>query len=286
MAGLTTLPGTATVDDVLEVIDRDGGVIVQQYLSSAVMDELRADLMPKLLANPTGKEKFHGLRTRRLARLFAHSRRMVDVVTQPLFLESAKRIIDTPIVYWRGERQLDMKPGIRIGVAQLIQIGPGEPAQMLHRDDWSFLWRHPSEREARLQIMLAMTEFTAANGGTLVIPGSHRWDDDRVPRLSEAVSCEMRADSALFFIGSTYHAGGTNVTTDQYRTGLTVAIDAANVRQEENQYLEYSPDLIASYPSEIQSLLGWSSSTVTRMGWVDVEGRMGDPRDLLPPLTV
>lgn len=284
MAQLTTLPGTTSVDDVLEVIDRDGGVIVQDYVSSAVLDELRADLLPHIAERDPGTDQFAGFATRRMSALFKYSRRMVDVVTNPLFLESAERIIDQPIVYWSGSRRMEMSPGIRIGATQLIQIGPGQPAQMLHRDDWSFLWTHHSadRREARLQIMLAVSEFTADNGGTLVIPGSHRWDDERVPQLSEAVSCEMAPGSALLFIGSTYHGGGANVTADQVRTGLTVAIDSANVRQEENMYLALTPELVASYPLEIQTLLGWQASKVTRMGWVEIGGRMADPIELLP----
>jgi hypothetical protein len=99
VTSLTTIPRTATVDDVLEVIDRDGGVIVQDYLHPAIHDALRADLMEKLDRMPTGLDGFAGRTTRRMSALFAHSRHMADVVTDPLFLESARRTIDTPIVY-------------------------------------------------------------------------------------------------------------------------------------------------------------------------------------------
>ncbi|MFM8354507.1 MAG: phytanoyl-CoA dioxygenase family protein [Gammaproteobacteria bacterium] len=284
MTALATLPGTATVDDVLEVIDRDGGVIVADYLHADVMDEIRRDLLPKGELVPTGADGFSGRSTRRMSAPFAHTRRMVDVVTNPLFLESARRLIDTPIVYGSGDRAIPMRPGIRIGVTQLIQIGPGQRSQPLHRDDWALLWRHhPADRrEARLQVMLAVSRFTQANGGTLVVPGSHRWDDERLPEPSEAISCEMAPGSALVFIGSTFHGGGANVTADEWRTGLTVAIDSANVRQEENMYLSLSPEVVASYPEDIQRLLGWQASEVTRMGWVEIDGQMADPIALLP----
>jgi ectoine hydroxylase-related dioxygenase (phytanoyl-CoA dioxygenase family) len=156
-----------------------------------------------------------------------------------------------------------MRPGIRIGITQLIQTGPGQRSQPLHRDDWALLWRHhPSDRrEARLQIMAAMSRFTAHNGGTLVVPGSHRWDDDRLPEMSEAISCEMPAGSAMLFVGSTFHGGGANTTADEWRTGLTVAIDSANVRQEENMYLALAPEVVAGYPEEIQRLRSATSTT-------------------------
>ncbi|MGA4816153.1 phytanoyl-CoA dioxygenase family protein [Pseudomonas aeruginosa] len=54
-------------------------------------------------------------------------------------------------------------------------------SQPLHGDD-ALLWRHPQYgREARLQLMLAVHDFTEENGATRVIPGSHQWDDERVP---------------------------------------------------------------------------------------------------------
>ncbi len=283
MTSLTTLPGTASVDDVLEVIDRDGGVIVADYLHADVMDEIRRDLLPKIEAVPTGADGFSGRSTRRMSALFKHTRRMVDVVMNPLFIESARRIVDTPIVYGTGDQAIPMRPGIRIGVTQLIQIGPGQRSQPLHRDDWALLWRHHpvDRREARLQVMLAVSRFTKENGGTLVVPGSHRWDDERLPTADEAISCEMAQGSALLFIGSTFHGGGANVTTDEWRSGLTATFDTANARQEENMYLSLSPEVVASYPEEIQRLLGWQASEVTRMGWVEIDGQMADPNELL-----
>ncbi|WP_274008958.1 phytanoyl-CoA dioxygenase family protein, partial [Escherichia coli] len=74
-------------------------------------------------------------------------------------------------------------PDIQVGVTQAIQIHPGQGVQPLHRDDSVWLWRHPGyNREARVQIMIAITDFSEENGGTLVIPGSHKWDDERMPK--------------------------------------------------------------------------------------------------------
>ncbi len=177
---------------------------------------------------------------------------------------------------------MSRKPGLRIGATQLIQIGPSENAQRLHRDDWAFMWRHPAYgREARLQIMIAISDFTADNGGTLVIPGSHTWNDERIPQTSEAVPTEMRAGSALLWLGSVYHGGGTNTTTDEMRTGLSIALDAANVRQEENMYLALSPDVVKSYPEDIRALLGWTYAEDSYMGWVEIDGQMSNPLELL-----
>jgi ectoine hydroxylase-related dioxygenase (phytanoyl-CoA dioxygenase family) len=281
MTGLTTLPSTSTAEQVIATIERDGGVVIDAFLSPHTLAGLESDLLPRLARTSTGRDAFSGARTRRLGALFAHTRHCAEIVTHPLYLPVAEHFLKKPHEVWVGEHRYTMMPDVRIGATQAIQIGPGEPAQPLHRDDNSFMWRHPTNgREGRVQIMVAISDFTEENGGTLVIPGSHLWDEQRKPERSLAVSTVMKAGSALIFIGSTFHAGGANRTTDEYRTGLTIGLDASHVRQEENMYLALSPDVVASYPEQIQRLLGWSAGS-NAMGWVEVDGQMVDPIHLL-----
>ncbi len=282
MTGLTRLSGrTATAAEVISVLEREGGVIIEAFLSPETLAGLREDLLPRMQSQAKGRDSFSGHRTRRLSRLFAHTRHIADVATHPLYLPVAEHFLSWTRTAWVGDRRLELKPDVRIGVTQAIQIGPGETAQPLHRDDTAFMWRHPTNgAEGRVQIICAVSDFTAENGGTLVIPGSHLWDDDRRPELSEAVATAMPAGSALIFLGSTFHAGGANTTEGEYRTAAGLALDASNVRQEENMYLSLSSDLVASYPEQIQRLLGWSAGA-NHMGWVEVDGQMVDPIHLL-----
>jgi hypothetical protein len=280
---LTTLPGTASLDEVTTVMDRDGGVIVEDFTPPALLAELKTDLLPKIASVSEGRDEFSGFKTRRMSALFAKSRRVADVVTHPLFLGAAEHYVDQPLVYGSGEHARAVRPGLRIGAAQLIQIGPGQGAQPLHRDHWAMLWRYPDygRRQVRVQVMIAVSDFTAENGATLVVPGSHTWSEDRIADPSEAVPAVMRSGSALLFLGSTHHGGGTNRTTDQYRTGLTTGLDSAAVRQEENMYLALGPEVVKTYPEQIQRLLGWSHTPETFMGWVEIDGEMADPIRLL-----
>ncbi len=84
-------------------------------------------------------------------------------------------------------------------------------------------------------------------------------------------------------MGSTFHAGGENSTEAEYRTAAGMALDASNVRQEENMYLSLTAREVASYPEQIQRLLGWSAGA-NHMGWVEVDGQMIDPIHLLGDL--
>lgn len=278
---VVAVSNTSNVDEIIEIMMRDGGVIIENFVSDEVLSILRSDLSPVLdQTPPAADDSFLGKRTRRLSRLFARSRAMADVATNPLYYDVARAILCAPVHVWLGADRTEMIPELRIGMAQAIQIWPGETAQPLHRDDNVFLWRHPTHgREARVQIMIAITDFTPANGGTLVVPGSHLWDDERMPEIHEAVPAEMKAGSALIFLGSTYHAGGAN-QSDAPRTGLTMALDAAHLRQEENMYLTLSPEVVASYPEPMQRLLGWSAGP-NFMGWIEADGQLRDPIELV-----
>ena len=282
MPNVERLTNAASVDQVVATIERDGGVIIEDFLPAAIVDEIKADLLPLLDQRGVGRDKFAGLRTRRMSALFAKTRRIADVVTHPIFLGAAEALLNRPVSYWSGENRFEMRPGIRVSVAQLIQIAPGEKAQQVHRDHWATLWRVPDYgRHVRLQIMIAISDFTAENGGTLVLPGSHTWDDATVPDPAMLQPTVMKSGSAILFVGSTYHAGGANMTSDEYRTGLTVAIDSAALRQEENMYLSLSPEVVKSYPVQIRKLLGWTRAEDTLMGWVEIDGEMADPSRLL-----
>lgn len=278
---LVTLPGNASVEQVVEIIERDGGVIIADFMPNDVLLELSEQIDAALDTSSFGHENvFVGTSTRRASRLFARCRRMIDVVMHPLYLGAARKILQKPVDVWFGQERTTITPQIQIGMTQAIQLHPGQGKQPLHRDDTSFLWRHPHYgREARLQIMVALTDFTAANGATKVIPGSHKWDDERCPMPEDTVDAEMAAGSALLFIGSTYHGGGTNAT-DKPRTGLTMALDLGSVRQEENQYLSVPFDTLKQLPCEVQRLLGWDAGD-NYMGWIETGGRMVSPHTFL-----
>jgi hypothetical protein len=281
MSDLSRLSTTATSGDVIAILERDGGLIIEDFLAPETLEGLRRDLLPILERQSAGRDGFAGFKTRRLSALFAHTRHCAEIATHPLFLKPAEHFLCRQREVWVGERRSSLAADVRIGVTQAIQLAPGQGAQPLHRDDTVFLWRHPTNgHEGRVQIICALSDFTAENGGTLVIPGSHLWDDERKPDMSETVPTIMKAGSALIFLGSTFHAGGANTTAGEYRTAASLALDAANMRQEENMYLSLSSELVASYPEQIQRLLGWSAGT-NHMGWVEVDGQMVDPIHLL-----
>jgi ectoine hydroxylase-related dioxygenase (phytanoyl-CoA dioxygenase family) len=252
---LTHVRPDADLEHVVAILERDGAVIVEGFTDAQTLAGLRADLEPGLEAAGYSESGYDGQKTKRLSSLFHRSRHMSSVVTQPLYLGSARRILQKPTHMWIGKVRMEVTPSIQISFTQAIRIDPGQGRQPLHRDDAMHLWRHPGP-PCRLQLMLAMTDFTSANGATLVIPGSHHWDDERAPAYAETVPAVMPAGSALLWQGGVYHGGGAN-TTDSPRYSISVALDLGNLRQEENQYLAVPRETVQTLPEEVQRLLGW-----------------------------
>lgn len=272
---LTTLPNAATVDDVLEVLDRDGGVIVADVIPDQVMDQIWTELSPYLDATPAGDGDFVGFQTRRTSSLLAKSPTCAALVTQPHLLGAAEALLADTTAAWVGEDRIESKGTIQVSAGQAIYIGPGQKAQPLHRDDMVHHRRHPGP-ESQVQTLYAGTPYHRANGATMVIPGSHKWDDDRKPDPLEAVPAEMTRGSGLIHLGSTFHGGGQNTTSDEYRLAISLSLCRGYLRQEENQYLAVPRERVLEYPEQVQRLIGYDLS-VPYCGWYEMQ----DPHLLL-----
>ncbi|CRK59449.1 Phytanoyl-CoA dioxygenase [Alloactinosynnema sp. L-07] len=268
MTGLTRVGPDAELDDVVAILRRDGGIIVEDFVDQDTLSALWADLGPALDAQAYGEDWYNGTRTRRVSSLFGRTTHLTSAITHPLYLGPARAIMQVPTPMWIGKKRVEMVPTIQISGTQLIQIHPGQGKQPLHRDDALHLRTHPGPT-SRVQLMLAMSDFTAENGGTLVIPGSHHWDDERAPTAEETYPTEMPAGSGLIWLGGVYHGGGKNVS-DKPRTGLTLALDLGNLRQEENQYLAVPKDMVLAYPEEVRRLLGYDRCP-PGLGWLEMD---------------
>ena len=143
----------------------------------------------------------------------------------------------------------------QLNIAGVIQIEPGESAQALHRDTMIYPFRHPCP-SILMAIIWAITDFTAANGGTRIAPGSHLWEQDREPFKDEIISVEMPAGSLLIYLGGVWHGGGDN-RSNSNRTALAMQYSVGWLRQEENQYLSHPPEVARDYPEELQRLIGY-----------------------------
>ena len=166
----------------------------------------------------------------------------------------------------------------QLQLSSLLQVWKDGELQPLHRDVGvyhPYVKCGPKDPEILLSLIWAGTDFTAQNGATWVVPGSHRWRRNRKARPHEKVQTIMSKGSVAVYLGGTLHGMGVN-TTERPRLGIISGYCVGWLRQEENQYLACPPAKARKLPANVQHLLGYRTHG-TVLGWVD--GR--SPRNLL-----
>ena len=117
-------------------------------------------------------------------------------------------------------------------------------------------------------VLYALCDFTAENGATRVVPGSHLWPARRKPQEHEVVAAEMKAGSAIYYVGKTLHGGGPNQTQDQPRRALFLGFSLGWLRTKENFFISTPIEAVREMPPRVQQLLGYE--THGGIGVVDV----------------
>jgi ectoine hydroxylase-related dioxygenase (phytanoyl-CoA dioxygenase family) len=272
------LAASAPTDHVAAALREDGAVIVEGVLSPDLLARFNAEVEPILeQVNPVRSYLnpaiafFYGNRVRQITGLAAQSRIFAEeILPHPFYADLCDAILGPSC----SRHQLN--------VAQVMDRGPGADQQILHRDEdvWVHLPRpHP---EVQVASVIALVDFRAETGATVVVPGSHRWERGRQPKPEELACAEMPAGSAVVYLGSTIHAGGRNSTPDGWRRGMHMSFVVGWLRTEENHYLSTPPDVARSLPRRSQELLGYVAHDAIASGG----GYLGavdllDPIDLL-----
>jgi ectoine hydroxylase-related dioxygenase (phytanoyl-CoA dioxygenase family) len=278
---------TADPDAVHAIIERDGAVILEGLLSSEVVARVNDEVGPVLdaadpdaeLFNPIMKA-FHGPRTKQVTGACALSPTFAtDVMCHPMLLALCDRIL------------LPSCARYQLNLGHLLQRGPGADEQLLHRDE--AVWSDVPKPTPELQMVavIAFVDFTRENGGTRIVPGSHRWPDrnllpaEQFAHLSKTEGrigyAEMSAGSAVIYTGGTIHAGGSNIT-EIPRRGAHLSYCLGWLRTEENNYLSVPPAIAATLPRQAQELLGYAvHDSIPRGGGYLGMVRMQDPVELL-----
>jgi len=233
----------AEAEDVATALNAEGAVIVEHVISPNMVAQIRSELDSWMPRAYLGRDAFTGFKTRRLGGLTTKSPTFASLLTRPLMLGVCDRLLQPHCSLYQ------------LAFTQVIEIGGGEPAQTLHRDDiiYSIPQPHP---EFEVLFALALTEFTAENGATRIALGSHRWGPERVAHPEESVPAVMPAGSVLFFLGSTWHGGGHNRSTNP-RLGVFAKYSLGHLRQEENQFLIAPPEVARTLSPELRALVGY-----------------------------
>ncbi len=269
MPTLTTLPQGTGREAILRAMDRDGACIVSGVIDAATRQRMVDEVMPFIERTPFGGDDFAGRRTQRTGALVARTPTCRELVMHPGVLDAARAFLAP----WCDR--------IILHLTQTIYIHPGQGRQVLHRDRLAWGTYLPLDIEPQFNTIWALTDFTAENGATRVVPGSHRWGWERRAEPAEQCQAEMAAGSVLLYSGTVLHSGGEN-RSSAARLGLNITYCLGWLRQEENQYLSCPPHIARDLDPELQELLGYTQGNYALGYWSDPESTESG-RDILPP---
>ena len=274
---LQTLSAASPIAEIQAVLEEQGAVIVEGFLDTETLARFNREVDAALSAEAPNRpfmsdvySHFFGQKTRHLTAIAARSPTFRDrLLLHPIY----RQLCDALLLPYCAHYQLNY--------SHIFEICPGSQLQPLHRDGlcWPQLQELPYEIE--VASILALTEFTADNGATLVIPGSHRWPMDRVLDYKDAVPAVMPAGAALLYLGRTAHAAGSNRTDGELRRGMHVSFCLGWLRTEENNYLATPLEQVRNFPPEVQQLLGYRAHDAAPTGGCLGVYNMLDPIELI-----
>lgn len=252
----------ASNDEHLARIAEDGYSIIEDVIDRDRCEDLIAtldELVGRLGIVPADNS-FEGRQTRRVYNLLAYGAIFEAIPVHERVLPIVEGVLDR---------------GCLVSSLSSVDIGPSEIAQPIHADDQLIPITKPHVATV-CNTMWALTDFTAANGATRIIPASHLLDHSpNYGTRYDSVPAEMGAGSVLVWHGSLWHGGGAN-TTDARRVGIAMNYCAGWTRQQENQQLGLAPSMVAGFGPRLQELVGYT----TYSGLIGHINRRS-PRDVL-----
>ena len=245
----------------LDALATDGGVVAEGIFPASVITALRDSLVEAAASHAPGTatqglgeagKAFTGSNTIRFSSLGRISPAYFELLDNPTYATLADAVLLPSCgSYW-------------VNTGQAMFIGPGESAQMLHRDcdNWARYcatgW--PAVADVTISAMIALVEVTEELGATRVIPGSHKWEDYRDRgNASMTVPAELTPGDALIYSGKVLHGGGANMSAHTWRRAVHLSFLVGWLVPEESSALDYAPGELDAYSPRVQRLLGHRS---------------------------
>jgi len=246
------------LDDWVSSINEVGYVVIPDWLTEERVKKLSTDLRREV--NPIRELMPPDFTTVRAHNLLAKTRCVDDLVCDPRLVALAQGVLG---------------PHIQVSVVAMFDLLPGAKPQGLHQDDglWPIPRPHPP---FVVNAVIAVDEFTKANGATQIVPKSHLWHDQSVKQPPDVspIQVEMKPGTMLIWTGAVWHGGGGN-TTNQSRLAIDINFNLSYLAQQENQFVGVPRSEVEKMPKHLQRLIGY------KFGLMYVGPGMVDLRDPL-----
>ncbi|KAI5475109.1 hypothetical protein MNV49_001934 [Pseudohyphozyma bogoriensis] len=268
---LETIDASEPLEKIIEALCRDGGVIVANLLSPELVEETRVAIEPFITGratysstatdNEAGKAFFPPGTTRLYGLVDRIPDQLAKIVRTPAWKGIMDHFLTGEYTSWKGDELFTSKYGYTFNTTAVLRLAPGVKAQPLHQDDAKFQANEDPIKPVMVGCLIAGTDCTKKNGATAVIPGSHLWGRNRQPFPEECTQAVMKAGSALFTLGATFHGASANNADpsdhDAYRTLYAVFAQRDNFRPNLNHTLSTPIDVARRLPEDLLRLAGY-----------------------------
>jgi ectoine hydroxylase-related dioxygenase (phytanoyl-CoA dioxygenase family) len=238
-------------------ITSQGYTVIGDFLQPAQLKSIKA-LLAGLNGQFLGRNNFEGGKTERIYALLAYDKVIQDIVEDPRIMAICEAFLEDSFL---------------LTTSQSICIHPGETPQPWHADDVFYSIPRPRPMVG-LSTVVAIDDFSAENGGTEIVPGSHLWSDEQIggdyrqgdterdsafaERMADqSIALEMPAGACVVFAGNTLHRGGGNKSSGP-RQALSNQYCQPWARTIENFFLSVPRELVREMSPKLHSLLGYS----------------------------
>ncbi|KAK5989563.1 Dioxygenase swnH2 [Cladobotryum mycophilum] len=275
---VTKIPATSSLEEILAILERDGGVILTDFVSPETLDKVDEELEPytKPPVDSDSYDNFIGKKTLVIPGLIGKSDTLADLLDTN---ETIDKLLTTlleeryPAVWEEHTEDLVVDPLLSISMA--FNVSHDSPRQALHRDDMIFSSKHHPDMKINevdgFSCFLAGSNITRENGGTMIVLGSHKWEHNRRGRRDEVSFLEMERGSAFIFLSTLFHAAGYNTMPGEVRKIMNLCFCRGTLRTEENQFLSIPRSKVLKMSPKLQTLLGFKKPAGSWLGLVENE---------------
>lgn len=191
----------------------------------------------------------YGDRNHRVWNVLSRDPVFVELAEHPAALRLVRATIGWPALLGNLSANITL-PGASGGVLHADQIFVPEP------------W--PPHAPQGCNVAWCLDPFTAENGATRFVPGSHR--KNRTPRADDndgdgdgSHPAIAPAGTMIAFESRLWHRTGSNTSTDVTRAGLFAWYSKPIYRTQENWFLSLSPWVLEGASDELLTLLAYRS---------------------------
>ena len=225
-------------------IRTDGYTVLERVVAPQLVEDLKQAVLRIEREHDLGlaKTSFEGFKTLRINNLLTYDDVFWEVPLHAAVLPVVEAVLD--------------KECLLSSFCSLV-LGPGQEAQPIHEDTQLIPLPRP-HIPITINAIWALTDFTATNGATRIVPGSHKYDHaPEYGREYETALATMPAGSVMLFDSALWHGGGAN-DSDARRFAFSCAYCWGWMRQQENLQLGIPHETARRFPRRLQELCGYS----------------------------